>query len=135
MNKVLRFMPVTPEQIDSAAVQLCTSSCSEVDVRNAASRSYYGLYHFALRYVDKMAAVSPACLAGPTHSKLSQFFSSYSSPPREKAMKVKRVGILLRKCHKARCDADYELSTDFTSAELDLCRRDCDTAIDTIKVL
>ncbi|WP_141224381.1 hypothetical protein [Vreelandella titanicae] len=128
-------MPVTPEQLDSAASHLCGSHASEVDRRNAASRSYYGLFHFATRYVDVNAQVSPSTLAGSTHQKLSEYFSSYSTPPRDKAMRVKRVGILLRKCHKARCDADYQLRIDFTSDSLKLCRHDCEQAINLIKGL
>lgn len=133
-------MPTTPEEVMEAANALQKAPpMNEAERRNAASRCYYSFFHFANRCADQRAGVPPSAMSGPTHANLSDFFSNSSSNsqtlPRQELMKIRRVGILLRQCHKNRCEADYHLDNDFSAELLEQHHHNCEKGINAIQSL
>lgn len=125
-------MPVTPEQVLDVAKTLFYQATDEAERRNSASRSYYSLFHYADRLANSSAEVPPSVMGGPTHANLSEYFSSRNSPPRERMMKFRQIGILLRQCHIARCDADYRLDIEFMQQDLQMMHHNCLKGISAI---
>lgn len=125
-------MPVTPEDIYDSAQNMNIPPECESSRRSSASRLYYGFFHFANRYADQNADIPPSTLSGSTHEKLAEFFSSSWVQPVEKRRRIRRVGILLRKCHKSRCAADYRIEEDFDISMLDTHTHDCEQGIQAI---
>ncbi|MDT8895622.1 hypothetical protein RSO41_13270 [Halomonas sp. I1] len=126
-------MPVTPMQIMEVADAITSESSTEATLRTAASRSYYSLYHHALEFADNDSDVPISNLAGPTHRKLSEYFSSSVAHPDWRRKAMRRAGILLRKCHDSRCYADYSISEPFDEDVLKVMRHDCQKAIGVIE--
>lgn len=129
-------MPVTPEDCFHSTDELYQEMRgSEAERRCVASRSYYSFYHFANRHADSHAELPPSALSGPTHSKLAFYFSNSQDHPHARRMKVRRVGILLRQCHKIRCEADYDIEAEFAEQMLDVHYSKCTQGIDAVKQL
>lgn len=96
--------------LESARVLL--SGLSEMDYRNAASRSYYAAYHLCLNlgrrfpdYLDEKSGV---------HERLILKLEN----ARDK--KIKAVGYILRGCKGSRSKADYFLEDKFSKQEAEL---------------
>lgn len=90
-----------------------TSSSVEIDLRNAVSRAYYGLYHAALVYANTVSVIPVGDYLGSTHKKLSDFFQQCSHSDAELKRLHKRVGYSLKQLHAKRCSADYEIYDEF----------------------
>lgn len=96
------------------AVRLCDDARSEVQCRNAVSRTYYGLYHTVLEFAENNYTPPPSAVGGSTHSKLSDMLADdYCKDPKRR-LKIRKIGISLRNLHQRRCDADYHLHLSFT---------------------
>ncbi len=101
-------MAVTNQHfLESARVFL--SGISEIDYRNAASRSYYAAYHLCLnlgkRFPDYLD------VKGGVHERLILKLEC----ARDK--KIKAVGYILRGCKGSRNKADYSLEDKFSKQE------------------
>ena len=82
---------------------------SEIKLRCAISRAYYGTYHLALSYADTIALPAISDCAGPTHRKLSAFFEGSMDKDRAVRLRLKKIGYVLKQLHESRVTADYRL--------------------------
>lgn len=105
--------------LTSARSMLAGGDVEEVCIRNAMSRSYYGLYHIALRYADAAHVPPVSDWAGKTHEKLAAFYEGSFHANKEHRLKLRGIGYALKQSHRARCRADYhlDLAVDQLSAE------------------
>ncbi len=104
-------MSVTHQHfLDSARVFL--SGTSEMDCRNAASRSYYAAYHICLNlgrqfpdFADEKYGV---------HEKLIKKLEN------ARDRNIKSIGYVLRTCKVSRNKADYSLEEKFSKQEAEM---------------
>lgn len=82
--------------------------------RNAISRSYYGMYHAALRVTNKLTPTHDTDgekLSGGTHMRLyTAFCSGHAAEVNDVDVdKVRKIGVKLKMLHAQRVNADYKL--------------------------
>lgn len=82
--------------------------------RNAISRSYYGMYHAALRVTNKLTPTHDTDgekLPGGAHMRLYTAFCSGEAAEINDVDvdKVRKIGVKLKMLHAQRVNADYKL--------------------------
>ena len=82
--------------------------------RNAISRSYYGMYHAALRVTNKLTPTHDTDgdkLPGGAHMRLyTAFCSGEAAEVNDVDVdKVRKIGVKLKMLHAQRVNADYKL--------------------------
>jgi uncharacterized protein (UPF0332 family) len=82
--------------------------------RNAISRSYYGMYHAALRVTNKLTPTHDTDgekLPGGAHKRLyTAFCSGEAAEVNDVDVdKVRKIGVKLKMLHAQRVNADYKL--------------------------
>ena len=103
-------MPVTYGDFCTDALELLhTLPTTESKLRNSVSRAYYGVYHGALSYADKVNVPPVSDRAGRSHEKLRAFYQADMSLDKDVRMKRKRVGYMLKVLVGNRRKADYDL--------------------------
>ncbi|MBT2788046.1 MULTISPECIES: hypothetical protein [unclassified Halomonas] len=128
-------MPVTPEQLLQATQNIAEEPACEIQRRYAASRFYYSFFHFANRCADQIADIPPSKMSGPTHSNLAEFFGRGCAPTGVNSIKFRQLSILLRQCHKVRCQADYRLQDEFEIHLLEQHRNSCEKGVNILRAL
>jgi uncharacterized protein (UPF0332 family) len=93
------------------------AGASEIDIRNAISRSYYSAYHRAYPISILLANGKPD-IAGGSHKQLIQRFKDVenSSPLRRSAAGIAYTLEILR---NERCNADYLIDNNFSTAQFE----------------
>ena len=107
-------MPVKyHEFIDSAESML--DAGTEISFRNAISRAYYGLYHFAKTKADEKAWFD---YVSSSHQGLIDRYKNNGQT---------QISYVLADLHKVRCKADYEMDRSFdnvnTEYNVDRCKK------------
>lgn len=111
-------MSVTPADFCSDAFEFLHSDpTSEIKFRNSISRAYYGVYHSALSYADKVSLPPVSAMAGHVHEKLRAFYVNDYSADKEVKLKRRQVGYMLKQLVGGRRKADYDL--DHTILQID----------------
>ena len=129
-------MPVTYTDFCTDAHSLLYSvPSSESKLRNSVSRAYYGLYHGALIYADKVNVPPVSDRSGPSHDKLRTFYMSDMSVDQTVRMKRRRVGYLLKVLVANRRKADYELQKVVTQIDADAHYQRCMECLQTVEEL
>jgi hypothetical protein len=109
---------------------ICGRTTSEADRRAAISQAYYACFH---KYVEGIGSVLPNPDAGK-HQDLIQVglhhAVRYTSAVRRP--KIESNLSLLEKLRRVRGKANYELGTDITRAELQVCIDDAHQIIDNL---
>lgn len=101
-------MSVTYQQfLDSAKESL--NGESEIDYRNAASRSYYAAYHICLDLGRRFPDFTD--VKGGVHERLINKLVNAKDP------NIKSVGYILQTCRSFRKKADYLLQDKFSKYE------------------
>lgn len=109
---------VTYRDLIAFAEALDTSSASEVALRNAAARAYYGVYHCALEAADSVDCRAPlSSFKGSSHQNLRDFWGDVGVGD-EFSSERKAVSYMLRQAHTIRCMADYNLDEEFNAETL-----------------
>lgn len=127
-------MSIVPQDFLAEGLRIREASASEISLRSAASRYYYGLYHFAKAFADQNGAGIDNYYGG-THAKLSDYFDSGSLPEGVKRLQFRKVAILLRQCHAERCRVDYQLGDGYKAEHLDGHVLSCDACIQAIEAM
>ena len=81
------------------------SEKTEINYRNAASRSYYAAFHYCLPITELLD--KPAKDGGMHAIVCSKLTESFDQ-------KLKSIGYILQQCRSIRVRADYELNQDFS---------------------
>ena len=102
-------MPVSPEQLLTAAEALLERGSEEVDWRNAASRAYYASYHRCSVIAESHKL--PMEAARGMHVALCEALSNAIPMP------LKALGYMLNHSRLARVSADYHLDGSFDRSE------------------
>lgn len=129
-------MPVTYKDFCTDADELLHSvPSSESKLRNSVSRAYYGLYHGALAYADKVNVPPISDRAGPSHEKLRAFYLDDMSADSSIRMKRRRVGYLLKVLVGNRRKADYDLQNVVMQIDADVHYQRCVECISVVEEL
>lgn len=129
-------MPVTYTDFCTDAHNLLHSvPSSESKLRNSVSRAYYGLYHGAMAYADKVNVPPVSDRSGPSHEKLRAFYLSDMSADQTVRMKRRRVGYLLKVLVANRRKADYDLEKTLTQIDADAHYQRCIECIQVVEEL
>ncbi|KRW62350.1 hypothetical protein AO726_02700 [Pseudomonas sp. TTU2014-080ASC] len=102
-------MPVCNDEIMELSEQLLELGASEAVIRASIGRSYYALYHEALRVATEMGLPEQK-VRGGTHEAL---ISRYESQGKRLAV----IARLIRRCKLLRVKADYHLDVEMTPKE------------------
>ena len=99
-------MPVTPDDLFQAAVDMLKGGATETNWRNSASRAYYAAYHQARNTADRLGWSINA--TGTEHQKLQKEFKSRGQVS---------IGNRLTTQHNRRVEADYRIRSRFSRQE------------------
>ncbi|MEE4921488.1 hypothetical protein V2K23_18920 [Pseudomonas alliivorans] len=121
----------------------CTDACdllhalpsTESKLRNSMSRAYYGIYHGALAYADKVHLPPISSMAGRTHEKLRAYYLEDLSLDMDVRMKRRRVGYLLKALVGNRRKADYDLETVILQIDADAHYQRCMQCVQVVQEL
>lgn len=106
-------MSVVPQDfLDSAQHLLDQNPSREIDWRNAASRAYYALYHFARIYAEQNL-ISPSTYSDTTHKRLIQLYLDAGKSD----MWLLSVGYIIKNARNIRTNADYKCNLDFMRSD------------------
>lgn len=104
---------------DFATVLADKNTPSEIDLRTAGSRAYYGAFHSTVSIVelcedvDIKAGMHKISTARLKKGNLIEFGAENN--------KVKSIGVMLDQIRDIRAGADYRLKEDFSKHDTDLC--------------
>ena len=108
---------------------------SEVVLRNAASRLYYGFFHAAGSYACVLDE-NYGSYGGRTHERLIHFFKNRPAFVNGKQnLTHRQISIWLRQARQARCLADYEIEYHFVKADYDAQLKLCEESLSRIQEL
>lgn len=126
---------VTYQDLIAFAEAVDTSSASEVALRNAAARAYYGAYHCALEAADSVDFRAPlSSFGGASHQNLRDFWGDVGAGD-EFSSERKSVSYMLRQTHTIRCMADYNLDEEFNAETLNMHMSLCNRIIEKISTI
>ncbi|WP_346829404.1 hypothetical protein ABDX87_19835 [Pseudomonas abietaniphila] len=129
-------MPVTYSDFCTDALELLHAlPTTESRLRNSVSRAYYGVYHGALAYADKVNVPPVSDRAGPSHEKLRAFYQDDMSLDMDVRMKRKRVGYMLKVLVGNRRKADYDLGKTITHIDADAHYQRCMQCVQVVQEL
>ena len=107
-------MSVTPQDFIQIADELIADA-SQIKIRTAVSRGYYGAYHAAKMYHDQLPAPGIVLSGGGMHEELIQRLENPSFKREDpRWWQSKSIGIMLRRTRGARTHADYRLDEPLT---------------------
>lgn len=128
-------MSVNLNEIQQEAVRLCEEADTEIKYRNAISRVYYSLYHYAYDFAENNYTPPPSAIPGPSHAKLRELLSQDLGKDMDRRRMIRKLGISLRTLHERRCDADYQLNSGFCAEDVEDHKLRCLARIDDIQQL
>lgn len=105
-------MAINYSEFLDAAKELASDG-REIGCRNSISRAYYSALH-AARVLSKLLPQGPGNINGSHAQLIDQLSECPVGRDRDRAMKMRRVGYLLRQHKLIRNDADYELDLDIS---------------------
>lgn len=111
-------MPVVANDYISSAKQMLLGA-TEIDFRNSASRSFYGVYHSCEDLRQKLDIPIFADINGGSHAKLIESLVGCSCHDTATNRAIKCIGYMLKQCRGIRREADYKLSDDFSISDAD----------------
>jgi uncharacterized protein (UPF0332 family) len=111
-------MAITPPDLLNFARSLLPAT-TEPPWRSAASRAYYFAYHSCFPLAASLGLVDDG--KGGSHHQLIQTLITHpvAAATRDKDMKIRSIGYLLRNARARRVDADYDLTCSFKSEMAD----------------
>jgi uncharacterized protein (UPF0332 family) len=101
---------VATEFLDRAKAMMAGET--EIDLRNAISRSYYAAYHCGIRFADQHCPDTQAHLMMGDHTRLSERFKNCNAIPNGR-----NLSYMLIAMKRARHKADYELEVELHRSE------------------
>lgn len=104
---------VTYQHFIESAKALSASGSSEMDYRNAASRSYYAAYHICRELAKNLPNFIDIKIRGGVHQNLLNILQG------SRDINIRRIGILLQFCKASRTKADYHINDNFDNKEAD----------------
>lgn len=130
-------MPIHESDIYDEACRLRDMAESEIQRRNAISRSYYGLYHTAYNYMQTLPTAHLNTCNGEKGGSHKQLRDCYVAASKEvlanKKFFYQEVAKILRTSHFKRRDADYKLDMKITKDALEEQFIDCARGISLIE--
>lgn len=110
-------MPISHEDLFELAESLANSD-DECHLRSAASRGYYGLFHFCSLLADNCLP-ELIYVENNSHEKVIKRFIEFEDTDNpENQREIRRIGLCLRFAKNIRVKADYRLNEDFLRARV-----------------